>query len=65
MTGFLPYIHLPAKMKFRVGSLIHLDPPAFRALNNGYVDACYQQVVHVMQGMLDELAAERRWPILG
>ena len=31
MTGFLPYIPLPAKIKFKVGDLIHLDPPSSRA----------------------------------
>ena len=65
MTGFLPYIPLPAKIKFKVGPLIRLDPPSSRAKNNGYVEACYGRVVGVMQGMLDELAQERRWPVLG
>jgi 1-acyl-sn-glycerol-3-phosphate acyltransferase len=65
MTGFLPYLPLPSKMRFKVGSLIHLDPPSASAANNGFVDACYRQVVDVMQGMLDELAEERRWPVLG
>lgn len=65
MTGFLPYIPLPAKIKFKAGPLIHLDPPSSRATSNGYVDACYRRVVDVIQGMLDEVAQERRWPVLG
>ena len=65
MTGFLPYLPLPSKMRFKVGTLIHLDPPSSQAANNGYVEACYRRVVDVMQGMLDELAQERRWPVLG
>ena len=65
MTGFLPYIPLPAKLKFKVGTLIHLEPPPSRAMENGFVEASYRRVVHIMQGMLEELAAERRWPVLG
>jgi hypothetical protein len=65
MTGFLPYIPLPAKIKFQVGEIIHLDPPSSKAIDNGFVESCYWNVVHIMQGMLDKLAAERRWPVLG
>ena len=64
-TGFLPYIPFPSKMKFKVGELIHLDPPSARALNNGFIGTSYRQVVDTMQDMLDDLAAERRWPVIG
>ncbi len=62
----LPYIPLPTKMVTRFGAPIrfdHLAPDAAR--DPAVVARCYDEVHAAMQGMLDGLAAERRWPILG
>lgn len=62
----LPYIPLPTKMVTRFGSPIHfadLGPEAAR--DPEVVARCRAQVHGVMQAMLDGLAAERRWPVLG
>jgi 1-acyl-sn-glycerol-3-phosphate acyltransferase len=62
----LPYLPLPTKMVTRFGPPIrfdHLEPDAAR--DPDVVARCYEQVHAAMQEMLDGLAAQRRWPILG
>ena len=62
----LPYIPLPTKLVTRFGPPIrfdHLEPDA--ANDPAVVSRCREQVHAAMQGMLDGLSAERRWPILG
>lgn len=62
----LPYLPLPTKMVTRFGPPIrfdHLPPDAAR--DPVVVQRCYDEVHAAMQGMLDELAAQRRWPIIG
>lgn len=62
----LPYIPMPTKMVTRFGPPIrfdHLPPEAAR--DPAIVASCYEQVEAAMQGMLDGLAAQRRWPIVG
>jgi len=62
----LPYIPLPTKMVTRFGPPIrfdHLAPDAAR--DPAVVARCYEEVHAAMQGMLDGLAAQRRWPIVG
>jgi 1-acyl-sn-glycerol-3-phosphate acyltransferase len=55
--GHLP---LPAKITIDV-----LPPIDVRARYGDDVDAAYDAITAEMQGDLDRLAAERRWPVLG
>lgn len=62
----LPYIPLPTKMVTRFGPPLDfgdLGPEAAR--DPAIVARCRDQVHGVMQAMLDDLAATRRWPVLG
>ncbi len=63
----LLHLPLPAKITVQVGEPIdfhdrfgRLDPR-----DPDVIWACYQLVEMRMQAMLDALAAERRWPVLG
>jgi 1-acyl-sn-glycerol-3-phosphate acyltransferase len=65
-TDFLPRLLLPAKIGLRV--LPAMDFPRTgpdAAADDAYVRECYDRVVAVMQENLDEMAARRRWPIIG
>lgn len=59
---FLGHIALPAKITIQV-----LDPidPHKRFGPNPDVDTIYETITGLMQRKLDELAAQRRWPIIG
>ncbi len=59
---FFGHIALPAKITAQV-----LEPIDVRALfgANPDVDAVYETITGTMQRTLDELAAERRWPLIG
>lgn len=62
----LPYIPLPTKMVTRFGPPIRFDHlPDDAARDPALVTRCYDEVHATMQGMLDDLAAQRRWPVLG
>ena len=65
LTGFLPYLPLPAKFVYRVGEPIHLGHDARRARDRRAVQDAYARVTAVMQDMLDDLARRRRMPVLG
>ena len=65
LTGFLPYLPLPAKFQYRVGKPIHLryrpsaakDPDVLRRASIG--------ISTTMQDMLDDLTRRRRFPVIG
>jgi 1-acyl-sn-glycerol-3-phosphate acyltransferase len=65
-TDFLPRILLPAKIEIEA-----LPPMEFErdgpeaAADDEYVRECYDQVLTAMQEKLDQMAARRRWPIIG
>jgi len=65
-TDFLPRILLPAKIEIEP-----LPPMEFErdgpeaAADDEYVRECYDQVLTAMQEKLDQMAARRRWPIIG
>jgi len=65
MTGFLPYLPLPAKFVYRVGEPIELghDPDAAR--DERAVRSACERVRGIMQEMLDDLAQRRRLPVFG
>ena len=66
VTDFLPRLLLPAKIEIRV-----LPPMEFErtgpeaARDDEYVAECFERVVTAMQAAHDEMAARRRWPIIG
>ena len=65
-TDFLPRILLPAKIEIRVlpeMNFARTGPEA--AADDEYVQECFDEVVRVMQEAHDEMAAKRRWPIIG
>ena len=59
---FLGHIALPAKITIQVLEPIDLHK---RFGSSPDVDAIYEAVTSLMQRTLDELAAQRRWPIIG
>lgn len=61
----VPTIPLPSKIRLRVLPPIELLEPAAAADDEAVVERCYQHVVATMQRGLDELAARRRFPVLG
>src|SRR5438876_10281122 len=65
MTGFLPYLPLPAKFVYRVGPPIELghDPDAAR--DERAVRSACDRVRGIMQEMMDDLAERRRLPVFG
>jgi 1-acyl-sn-glycerol-3-phosphate acyltransferase len=66
ITDFLPRVLLPAKIEIKVLPEIHFSrtgPEA--AADDAYVQECFDEVVRRMQEALDEMAARRRWPIIG
>jgi 1-acyl-sn-glycerol-3-phosphate acyltransferase len=58
-------IPLPSKIRQRVLPPIHIDAPPAAAADPAVVDRWFRHIQAVMQTALDELAAERRWPVLG
>ena len=65
LTGFLPYLPLPAKFVYRIGEPIHLGHDVRRSRDRRAVQDAYARVTGVMQDMLDDLARRRRLPVLG
>jgi 1-acyl-sn-glycerol-3-phosphate acyltransferase len=61
----VPTIPLPSKLRLQVLPPIELGERADAADNPERVQRCYDHVVATMQQALDELAARRRFPILG
>jgi 1-acyl-sn-glycerol-3-phosphate acyltransferase len=65
--GWIPPIPLPAKVTLEVSP--PLDWPSRygpeAADDDAVVEACFKEVTGTMQGVLDGLAAERRFPVLG
>lgn len=58
-------IPLPAKIKLRILPRIELAERPEAADDPAVVERCFQHVRGQMQAALTELAAERRWPVLG
>jgi 1-acyl-sn-glycerol-3-phosphate acyltransferase len=65
LSGFVPYLPLPAKLTYRFGEPIRLPHDPKLAEDERAVRGYYEQVVAVMQDMLDDLARQRRFPIIG
>ena len=65
LSGFLPYLPLPAKFVYRVGPPIELGHDPDAACDARAVRHAYDRVSRIMQEMLDGLAARRRLPVFG
>jgi 1-acyl-sn-glycerol-3-phosphate acyltransferase len=65
LSGFVPYLPLPAKLTYRIGPPLRLPHDPALAADRAAVRKIYWQVLGSMQDMLDDLVARRRWPILG
>ena len=66
--GFGPVFHFPLPAKQRVRVLEPIPTDAYEpgdAADQAVVDALYDRVVGAMQVAMDEMAAARRWPVLG
>lgn len=64
-TGFLPYLPLPSKIVIKVGKPFHLPKDPKLAKDRKFVAEVYTEITRTMQGMMDELAERRRFPVLG
>lgn len=65
-SGYLPYIPLPSKIVIEFGSPIELqDCRPGSVEDDEVVWKCYREVEVQMQSILDRLASERRFPVLG
>jgi hypothetical protein len=65
LSGLLPYLPLPAKLTFRVGTPIRLPRDPELAQDRNYVREIYEKITSTMQAMVDHLAAQRLTPVLG
>jgi hypothetical protein len=65
LTGFLPYLPLPAKVSFMVAKPLAFPRRPELAGNPDAVQRGFVKVGDAMQGMLDQLAARRRLPVIG
>lgn len=65
LTGFLPYLPLPARVSFMVARPVPFPKRPELADNADAVQHAFVKVGDTMQGMLDQLAARRRFPVLG
>ena len=66
VTDFLPRLLLPAKIEIRVLPEVRFPRTgAAAAEDEAYVQECFDEVVSRMQAAHDEMAAKRRWPIIG
>ena len=64
-TGFLPYLPLPAKITYQIGKPIYVPRDPERARDRRYVAEVYTELTDTMQKMVNQLARERRFPVLG
>lgn len=65
LTGFLPYVPLPAKFVYKLGAPIPFARDPAAAADPHAVARASDRVAGALQTLLDELAARRRFPIFG
>jgi 1-acyl-sn-glycerol-3-phosphate acyltransferase len=65
LTGFVPFVPLPAKLSYKVGEPIWLGHDPEAANDPRVVRRAYTRVTDTMQTLLDDLAARRRYPVFG
>ncbi len=61
----MPSLPLPSKITARVLPKIELAEPPTAAHDDAVVERCFREVRTKMQAALDDLAARRRWPVIG
>jgi 1-acyl-sn-glycerol-3-phosphate acyltransferase len=64
-TGFVPYLPLPSKLVYKTAQPIPFERNPDLAKDKVVVRRVYRQVVDIMQGMMDDLARRRRFPVIG
>jgi 1-acyl-sn-glycerol-3-phosphate acyltransferase len=64
-TGFVPFLPLPAKLSYKVGKPVRFRRSEKLAQSELAVQRAYLRITDDMQGMLDDLASKRRFPIIG
>jgi hypothetical protein len=57
------HLPLPAKTRTELLDPIHLDPDPERVNDRDYVESIYREVESAIQGGMDRLAKQRRFPI--
>jgi hypothetical protein len=65
LSGFLPYVPLPAKLAYKVGAPIRVPHDPELARDREAVRGVYDQVTTVLQRLVDDLVRRRRFPVLG
>jgi 1-acyl-sn-glycerol-3-phosphate acyltransferase len=65
LSGFVPYLPLPAKLSYAVAPPIRVERDPERARDRAAVRRVYGRVTGIMQDMVDELASRRRFPVIG
>lgn len=64
-TSMVPFWPLPAKITFQAGKPFYLPKDPDKANDSKFVAEVYTEVTYEMQRMVDELAEERRYPVIG
>ena len=65
LTGFVPYLPLPSKISYRVGTPFEFPRNAELAHNADLLERSSRLLTDSMQRMLSELSQRRRLPVLG
>lgn len=65
LSGFIPYLPLPSKIVYKIGKPIPFERDPELAKDKRAVKRVYRRVTRVMQKMMDDLAAKRRFPVIG
>ena len=65
VSGFVPFLPLPAKITYKVAPPIAPPDGPERADDDVVLGKVYEEVVTTMQSMVDDLASRRRFPVLG
>jgi 1-acyl-sn-glycerol-3-phosphate acyltransferase len=65
LTSLVPYLPLPTKISYSVGSPIDVERSPELANNRTAVGRVYQRVTRSMQTMVDDMARRRRFPVIG
>ena len=65
LGGFLPYLPLPAKISYKVGEPFYFSRDPDLAQDADYVRKRADEISETMQAMVDDLAARRRFPVIG
>jgi len=65
LSGFIPYLPLPSKVTYKIAKPIRLEHNPALAKDKRALKRVYRRVMRIMQKMMDDLAAKRRFPVIG